>query len=205
METNREKVSYCIGLEAGKNIKGQFKDIDIQLLKKGIDDALTEKTQLALANEEITKILQALQNQVQEQQKAFVEQLAEKNKNDGEEFLKKNKRDEDVVALASGLQYKILQSGSGRSPTMHDEVTVHYRGTLINGNVFDSTYDRDQPAVFPVGRVIPGWSEALKKMRVGDKWQVFIPSYLAYGENGYGPYIEPNSTLIFEMELLKIN
>lgn len=204
METNKEKVSYCIGLEAGKNIKGQFKDIDNLLLKKGFDDALAGKDP-ALAMEEITKILQALQNQVQEQQKAFVEQLAEKNKSDGEEYLKKNKRDEDVVALPSGLQYKILQSGSGRSPTMHDEVTVHYRGTLINGNVFDSTYDREQPAVFPVGRVIPGWSEALKKMRVGDKWQVFIPSYLAYGENGYGPYIEPNSTLIFEMELLKIN
>lgn len=203
METNKEKVSYCIGLEAGKNIKGQFKDIDNQLLKKGFDDALAEKAP-ALAKEEIAKILQALQHQVQEQQKAIIEQLSEKNKTDGEEFLRKNKRDEDVVSLSSGLQYKILQSGSGPSPSMHDEVTVHYRGTLINGNVFDSTYDREQPAIFQVGRVIPGWIEALKKMRVGDKWQIFIPSYLAYGENGYGP-IEPNSVLIFEMELLKIN
>lgn len=204
MDSNKEKVSYCIGLEAGKNIKGQFKDIDNSLLKKGFDDALADKAP-ALASEEIAKILQALQRQVQEQQKVFIEQLAEKNKTDGEEFLKKNKRDDDVVSLPSGLQYKILQSGSGASPSMHDEVTVHYRGTLINGNVFDSTYDRETPATFPVGRVIPGWSEALKKMRVGDKWQVFIPSYLAYGENGYGPQIEPNSTLIFEMELLKIN
>lgn len=204
METNREKVSYCIGLEAGKNIKGQFRDIDNSLLKKGFDDALAEKAP-ALARDEIAKILQALQHQVQEQQKAFVEQLAEKNKADGEEFLLENKKDEDVVVLPSGLQYKILQSGSGASPSIHDEVTVHYRGTLINGNVFDSTYDRESPAQFPVSRVIPGWSEALKKMRVGDKWQVFIPSYLAYGEAGYGPQIEPNSTLIFEMELLKIN
>lgn len=204
MDTNKEKVSYCIGLEAGKNIKGQFKDIDHSLLIKGFGDALAEKAP-ALAKEEIVKILQALQNQVQEQQKVFLEQLAEKNKNDGEEFLKKNKRDEDVNTLPSGLQYKILQSGSGKSPSTHDEVTVHYRGTLINGNVFDSTYDREAPATFPVSRVIPGWTEALKKMRVGDKWQIFIPSYLAYGENGYGPYIEPNSTLIFDMELIKIN
>jgi len=204
MKSNREKVSYCIGLEAGKNIKGQFKDIDDELLKKGFSDALSDKTP-ALERDEINKILQALQKQVQEQQRVFVEELATKNKEEGEKFLKKNKKEEGVKALPSGLQYKVLQAGNGENPSMHDEVTVHYRGTLINGAVFDSTYERDQPQQFPVARVIPGWSEALKLMKVGDKWQLFIPSYLAYGETGYGPQIEPNSTLIFEMELLKIN
>lgn len=205
MESNREKVSYCIGLEAGRNIKGQFKDVDEKILEKGFTDALAGRTP-ALEMDEIRKILQALQQQIQEQQKVFVEQISAKNKEEGERFLSENKENEGVQVLSSGLQYKILQEGTGeRTPTLHDEVTVHYKGTLLNGTVFDSTYDRDQPQEFPVSRVIPGWSEALKKMKVGDKWKIFIPSYLAYGENGYGPHIEPNATLIFEMELLKIN
>lgn len=204
MQSNREKVSYCIGLEAGKNIKGQFKDIDHELLKKGFDHAVTDKTP-ELEREEIVKILQALQKQVQEQQKMYVEQLAEKNKEEGEHFLTENRAREGVNTLPSGLQYKILKSGTGVSPKMHDEVTVHYRGSLIDGTVFDSTYERDQPQKFPVSRVIPGWSEALKMMRVGDQWEIAIPAYLAYGENGYGPHIQPNATLLFEMELIKIN
>ncbi len=204
MENSREKVSYCIGLEAGKNIKGQFKDVDENLLKEGFADALGEKTP-KLEREEIAKILQALQKQVQEQQKVFVEEIAQKNKTDGDAFLAKNKEKEGVITLSSGLQYKVLESGSGASPTMHDEVTVNYRGSLIDGTVFDSTYERNQPADFPVSRVIPGWSEALKLMKIGDKWQIFIPSYLAYGDNGYGPQIQPNSMLIFEMELVKIH
>jgi len=203
MDTNREKVSYCIGLEAGKNIKGQFGDIDQDLLKKGFNDAVAERTP-ALKTEEIKEILQALQKQIQEQQKVFVEQIAAKNKAEGEEFLEDNKSQEGIVELSSGLQYKVLKEGNGKNPTMHDTVTVHYRGTLINGTVFDSTYERDEPQEFPVSRVIPGWSEALKLMKTGDKWEIFVPSYLAYGENGYGPQIEPNSTLVFEMELLKI-
>lgn len=203
MESNREKVSYCIGLESGKNIKNQFKDIDQDLLKKGFEDAIAERTP-SLALEEISSILQALQKQIQEQQKAFVEQLSEKNLEEGNAFLEENKNKEGVNTLPSGLQYKVLEEGTGAVPTMHDVVSVHYRGQLLNGTVFDSTYERDQPQEFPVSRVIPGWSEALKKMKVGSKWQIFIPSYLAYGENGYGPQIEPNSTLIFEMQLLKI-
>lgn len=203
MESNREKVSYCIGLEAGKNIKGQFKDIDQELLKKGFEHAIAEKNP-ELERDEIKEILTALQKQVQQQQKAFIEQVATKNKEEGEAFLKENADKEGVKVLSSGLQYKILESGSGETPSMHDEVSMHYRGTLINGTVFDSTYEREKPQDFPVSRVIPGWTEALKMMRVGDKWQVFIPSYLAYGETGYGPQIEPNATLIFEMELIKI-
>lgn len=204
MNSNREKVSYCIGLEAGKNIKGQFNDIDETLLKKGFSDAIANKTP-SLEREEITRILQALQKQIQEQQRTFIAQIAEKNKEEGEAFLQENQEEEGVQTLKSGLQYKILKSGSGAQPTLHDTVTVHYRGTLLNGTVFDSTYERNDPREFPVSRVIPGWSEALKLMKVGDKWKIFVPSYLAYGETGYGPQIEPNSTLVFEMELLKIS
>lgn len=203
METNREKVSYCIGLEAGRNIKGQFGDIDQDLLKKGFNDAVAERTP-ALKQEEIKQILQALQKQVQAQQKAFIEQMSAKNKQEGEEFLQDNREQEGVVQLSSGLQYKVLKSGQGRSPTLYDTVVVHYRGTLLNGTVFDSTYERQEPVEFPVNRVIPGWSEALKLMKTGDKWEVFIPAYLAYGETGYGPQIEPNATLVFEMELIRI-
>jgi FKBP-type peptidyl-prolyl cis-trans isomerase FklB len=203
METNREKVSYCIGLETGKNIIGQFKDLDIELLTKGFSDALHKRTP-ALERDEIHKIMTALSKQVQEQQREYVGELSEKNKADGEAFLNENKSKEGIVALSNGMQYKVLKQGNGSSPTMHDVVTVHYRGSLIDGTVFDSSYEREEPTKFPVSRVIPGWSEALKMMKVGDKWQVFIPSYLAYGEQGYGPQIEPNSTLIFEMELLEV-
>ena len=203
MESNREKVSYCIGLEAGRNIKGQFKDIDPELLKKGFHDSIADRTP-ELEGEEIKKILTALQQQIQEQQKVFVEEVSEKNKEEGEAFLQENKENEGVETLSSGLQYKIIKAGSGSSPSAQDVVSVHYRGTFIDGRVFDSTYEKEQPAEFPVGRVIPGWSEALKKMREGDKWEIYIPSYLAYGETGYGPQIEPNKTLIFEMELLKV-
>lgn len=204
MQTKREKVSYCIGLESGRNIATQFKDIDHELLKKGFTDALAGRTP-SLDRGEIESILTALQRQIQEQQRAFVEQISEKNMEEGQEFLEENKNKEGVKTFPSGLQYKILASGNGDSPSIHDKVTVHYRGYFIDGTVFDSSYERKEPAEFPVNAVIPGWSEALKKMRVGDKWQLFIPSYLAYGEGGYGPQIQPNMMLIFEMELLKIN
>ncbi len=204
MESNREKVSYCIGLEAGRNIKGQFKDIDDELLKKGLSDALANKTP-SLEREEMETILKSLQQQIQMQQKQYVEKLANKNKEDGESFLEENKENEGVSTLASGLQYKILNAGTGVSPSMHDEVTIHYRGSLIDGTVFDSTYERDEPQKVPLSRLIPGWSEALKMMKVGDKWQLSIPSYLAYGENGFGPHIQPNATLLFDVELIKIN
>lgn len=205
MDTKREKVSYCIGLEAGGNIRSQFKDIDFLLLKKGFSDAIEEKNPV-LEREEIREIMNALHQQIQEQQKAFVEQLAIKNKEEGENFLESNKIRTGVKVLPSGLQYMILKSGTGEAkPKIHNTVSVHYRGELINGKVFDSTYEKDAPAEFPLSRVIPGWSEALKMMVVGDKWKIFIPSYLAYGETGYGPQIEPNATLIFEMELIKIH
>ncbi len=204
METTKEKVSYCIGLETGKNLKQQFSDMDVSLLSQGIQDALSD-TPPRLSTEEIRSILVALRNQIQSQQKQFVTKLSEQNKQEGEAFLSKNKSGEGIVALSNGLQYRVLKQGSGNKPSLFDVVEVHYKGSFINGKVFDSSYDRGAPQALPVSRLIPGWSEALQLMQVGDKWQLYIPSYLAYGEQGFGPDIGPNCTLIFELELLSIN
>jgi FKBP-type peptidyl-prolyl cis-trans isomerase FklB len=131
-------------------------------------------------------------------------EVAKKNKAEGETFLAENKKKEGVKSLATGLQYKVIKAGTGKKPKSNDTVTVHYRGTLINGAEFDSSYKRGQPATFPVSKVIPGWTEALQLMEVGAKWQLFIPSNLAYGEQGAGSDIAPNATLIFEVELVSI-
>ena len=203
MDTTREKVSYCIGLETGKNLKQQFSDMDVELLNQGFQDALTGN-QPKLKQDEIKSILVALRQQIEGQQKEYVAKIAEHNKKAGEAFLAKNKEQEGVHVLASGLQYKVITSGSGPSPKALDVVTANYQGSFIDGKVFDSTYN-DKPQSFPVGRVIPGWSEVLQLMKVGDKWQVFIPSYLAYGEMGFGNAIGPNMTLVFEMELVSID
>jgi FKBP-type peptidyl-prolyl cis-trans isomerase FklB len=182
----------------------QFSDMDVDLLLDGFQDALTQSDP-KLKQDEVQSIMQALREQVEQQQKAFYAKLSEQNKKEGEAFLKENKEKEGVVTLVSGLQYKVLQEGTGPKPTPVDVVSVHYRGTFLNGQIFDSSYERGKPHSFPVNRVIPGWSEALQLMRVGDKWQIFVPYYLAYGEAGFGNEIGPNTTLIFEMELLGIN
>lgn len=204
MKTTKEKVSYCIGLETGKNLKQQFADMDVQLLNEGFQDGLSDASP-KLTSDEIRSILVALKNQVESQQKQYIAQLAENNKKQGDVFLSLNKQKEGVVALPSGLQYKVLKSGSGAKPSLFDHVTIHYKGTFTDGRVFDSSFDRGEPATFPLNRLIAGWSEALQLMQIGDKWQLFVPSYLAYGEQGYGPEIGPNTTLVFEVELLGIN
>lgn len=204
MNSTKEKVSYCIGLETGKSLKQQFADMDLKLLMQGFEDAIEEKAP-RLPNDEVRNVMQALRQQIEMQQRQFVAKLAEENKKIGETFLADNKGKEGVVTLPSGLQYKVLHAGNGPTPSSLDMVQTHYRGTFIDGRVFDSTYERGKPQVFPVNRVIAGWSEALKMMKVGDKWQIFVPSYLAYGEMGFGNEIGPNMTLIFEMELLGIN
>jgi FKBP-type peptidyl-prolyl cis-trans isomerase FklB len=203
MKTTKEKVSYCIGLETGRNLMRQFSDMDVDLLLDGFQDALTQSDP-KLQQDEVQSIMQALRQQVEQQQKVFYSKLSEQNKKEGETFLKENKEKEGIVTLASGLQYKVLQEGTGAKPTPVDVVSVHYRGTFLNGQIFDSSYERGKPHSFPVNRVIPGWSEALQLMRVGDKWQIFVPHYLAYGEAGFGNEIGPNTTLVFEMELLGI-
>lgn len=204
MKSTREKVSYCIGLETGKNLKRQFSDMDSGLLQKGFEDGVTDGLP-ELTQEEIQSIMQALRQQVEQQQKQYLARLTEQNRQEGEAFLEENKQKEGVKVLKSGLQYKVLQSGTGAKPTITDVVSVHYRGSFINGSIFDSSYERGKPQVFPVNRVIPGWSEALQQMQVGDKWQIVVPHYLAYGEAGFGNEIGPCTTLVFEMELLGIN
>ena len=204
METMKEKVSYCIGLETGKNLRQQFADIDTGRLASGLQDGLTA-TMPKLSEKEIGNILNSLRSQIETQQKQYISELAEKNKKEGEAFLQLNKQKSDVVSLPSGLQYKVITSGTGAAPSLFDHVSIHYTGTFIDGQVFDSSYQRGEPTVFPVNRVIPGWSEALQLMKAGDKWQIFIPPYLAYGEHGFGREIGPNTTLIFEVELLAVN
>jgi FKBP-type peptidyl-prolyl cis-trans isomerase FklB len=206
MKSTKEKVSYCIGLETARNLKHQFADMDLQCLTQGFNDALSETTP-PLTQEEIHSILVALRNQVESQQRQHFAKIAEENKKRSEIFMNENKNKEGVVTLASGLQYKVLAKSQNSTlhPTPLDFVKIHYRGTFTDGRVFDSSYQRGQPHVFPLTRVIPGWIEALQLMTVGDKWQVFIPSYLAYGEMGYGQEIGPNMALVFELELLGIN
>jgi FKBP-type peptidyl-prolyl cis-trans isomerase FklB len=205
MESTKEKVSYCIGYETGKNLKMQFSDINMDLLMNGFQDAIKEASP-KLPEQEIISILTTLRQQIEVQQKQYIAQISDKNKQDGEAYLNENKKKEGVTVLPSGLQYKVIKKGlGGDKPTLFDTVKIHYKGNFIDGNVFDSSYDRGQPQVLPVNRVIQGWSEALQLMGVGDTLQLFIPHYLAYGEHGFGPHIGPNSTLVFEVELLEIN
>jgi FKBP-type peptidyl-prolyl cis-trans isomerase FklB len=149
--------------------------------------------------------MQALRQQVEQQQRQFFAKVSEQNRKEGEAYLEENKQKDGVQVLKSGLQYKVIQAGIGPKPTPADVVSVHYRGSFINGSIFDSSYERGKPQVFPVNRVIPGWSEALQHMQVGDKWQIVVPHYLAYGEAGFGNEIGPCTTLVFEMELIGIN
>lgn len=204
MNTTKEKVSYCIGLETARNLMRQFSDMDLKLLEQGFMDALSNNHP-KIENPEVQSIMQALKAQVEQQQKQFFSKLSEQNRKEGEGFLGENKGKEGIITLNSGLQYKVLTSGTGPKPTPADVVTVHYRGSFIDGRIFDSSYERGKPHAFPVNRVIPGWSEALQLMHVGDKWQIFVPHYLAYGEAGFGEEIGPCTTLLFEMELLGIN
>ncbi len=203
LKTQKDKVSYGIGMNIGKSLKKDAIDVDADLLVKGLKDSLSgEKT--LLSEEEYHATLTALQKEMMEKQAEAAKALAEKNKKEGEAFLAENGKKESVVTMPSGLQYKVIKSGTGKTPKPGDTVETHYRGTLIDGTEFDSSYKRGQTATFPVDGVIPGWTEALQKMKEGDKWQLFVPSSLAYGERGAGRDIGPNITLIFEVELIAV-
>ncbi len=192
-----EKVSYSIGINVATSIKSEGLDsINSFYISKGFQDVFENKD-LAVNIEESNKIIGEYFNKKQD---AKNQRLAI----DSKIFLEQNKQKEGVMTTESGLQYLILSEGKGNNPTLNDNVTVHYHGTLIDGTIFDSSVDRKQPATFPLNGVIPGWQEALQMMSVGSKWKIFIPSELAYGESGAGA-IGPNSTLIFEVELLSIN
>jgi FKBP-type peptidyl-prolyl cis-trans isomerase FklB len=203
LTTEKDKTSYAIGLDLGNKLKGQSIDVDTSLLMRGMNDGISG-AKPAMTDEEMRASLTALSTQIRARQTAMLKQMAEKNKSEGDAFLAQNKTREGVVALPSGLQYKILKAGDGPKPAASDSVVCNYKGTLIDGKEFDSSYKRGQPATFPVGGVIKGWTEALQLMPVGSKWQLFIPSDLAYGERGAGADIQPDSTLIFEVELLSI-
>lgn len=203
LTTEKDKVSYIIGTDIAKNLKKQGIDIDPEFLFKGLQDAFTNQ-KLILSDSEIQQVMTAFQQEMMAKQSKETGELAEKNQKEGDAFLAANKKKDSVITLPSGLQYKILVEGSGKKPTLNDTVTTNYSGTLIDGTEFDNSYKRGEPATFPVNGVIPGWTEALQHMKVGAKWQLFIPSKLAYGERGAGQTIGPNATLIFEVELLSI-
>jgi FKBP-type peptidyl-prolyl cis-trans isomerase FklB len=189
-------------MNVGKNLQRQSIDIDPAILMKGMQDTLAGKTLLTEA--EAQAILMQLQADMRKKQEEKMQQAGEGNQKEGEAFLAANKAKPGVMALPSGLQYKILKEGTGPKPTTTDTVACNYRGTLVNGTEFDSSYKGGQPVTFPVNGVIKGWTEALQLMPVGSKWQLFIPPDLAYGARGAGADIGPNATLIFEVELLSI-
>jgi FKBP-type peptidyl-prolyl cis-trans isomerase FklB len=202
LKTAKDKASYAIGMNMAKGMKAQGVDIDPAILARGLKDGLAGKQQLT--DEEAQAALTQLQTDVKAKQEEKAKVAADTNKNEGDAFLAANKAQSGVVALPSGLQYRILKEGSGPKPTPADTVVCQYKGTLLNGKEFDSSYKRGQPATFPVGQVIKGWTEALQLMPVGSKWQLWIPPDLAYGPRAAGADIGPNSTLVFEVELVSI-
>ena len=203
LKTQKEKFSYALGMNLGTGMHQQSVEVDPDIVARGMKDALSGAKPL-LTEDEAKQVLMEVTAQVRKEQQAKMEQEAATNKKAGDDFLAANKTKEGVVALPSGLQYKVLTQGSGAKPTTEDTVVCNYRGTLINGTEFDSSYKRGQPATFPVKGVIKGWTEALQLMPVGSKWQLFVPADLAYGERSPAPQIPPNSTLIFEVELVSI-
>jgi FKBP-type peptidyl-prolyl cis-trans isomerase FklB len=204
LKSEKDKVSYSIGLNIGNNFKSQSVDINSDILAKGIKDALSGSKPL-MTETEIQETMAAFQKEMNAKQAERIKELAEKNKKEGEAFLAENKKKNEVKTTASGLQYKIIKAGNGPKPKATDTVAVNYRGTLIDGKEFDSSYKRGEPASFPLNGIIPGWTEAMQLMPVGSKWQLFLPPALAYGERGSGREIGPNATLVFEVELLSIN
>ena len=204
LQTLEQKASYAVGINFANSVKMQGIKLDADSVVQGIKDGLSGN-QTALTVPQMQEALTAYKEQLINQQKQQQSAQSEENKKAGNAFLSANKNKPGVVTLASGLQYRVLKSGNGASPKLTDKVTTHYRGTLIDGTEFDSSFSRNQPATFPVKGVIAGWTEALQLMKKGDKWQLFIPSHLAYGDNAVGQHIQPGSTLIFEIELLNIN
>jgi FKBP-type peptidyl-prolyl cis-trans isomerase FklB len=205
LKTEKEKASYALGMKIGGDLRkqGAAESLDPAITARGLRDAMSGgKT--ALSEEEGRAALTKLQTEVRHKMEAKAHEEGEVNRKAGEAFLAANKTKDGVVTLPSGLQYKILTEGTGPKPTASDTVTCNYRGTLVNGKEFDSSYKRGEPVAFPVNGVIKGWTEALELMPVGSKWQLFIPPDLAYGERGAGSDIGPGETLIFEVELLSI-
>jgi FKBP-type peptidyl-prolyl cis-trans isomerase FklB len=203
LKTQMDKVSYGIGYSVARNLKSQKIAVNVEAVVRGLRDTLSGAKPL-LTSQQIDAVMMAWQSEMQGKQMKEMAAVGAKNKAAGEAYLAKNKTAEGVVTLPSGLQYKILKAGDGKKPAATDTVECNYRGTLIDGTEFDSSYKRGTPASFQVTGVIPGWTEALQLMPVGSKWQLVIPGNLAYGPSGAGRQIGPDTTLIFEVELLSI-
>jgi FKBP-type peptidyl-prolyl cis-trans isomerase FklB len=203
LKTDKDKISYALGMNIGKSMSKNAVDIDPNILVRGMKDELAGKTQMT--DDEVKTVMTAFQGEMKKKQEEKMQEAATTNKKDGDAFLAANKAKDGVVTLPSGLQYKIITEGEGPKPTAQDTVECNYKGTLLDGTEFDSTDKHGgKPATFPVGGVIKGWTEALQLMPVGSKWQLFIPSDLAYGARGAGGVIGPNATLVFEVELVSI-
>ncbi|HET6515196.1 MAG TPA: FKBP-type peptidyl-prolyl cis-trans isomerase [Thermodesulfovibrionales bacterium] len=203
LKNEKDKVSYSIGVDIGARMKKQSIDVDMDILAKGLKDAYSGSKTL-MTEQEVHETLAAYQKEMMAKQQERMKIMGEKNKKEGEAFLAANKKKEGVITLPSGFQYKAIKEGTGKTPKATDTVTVNYRGTLIDGTEFDSSYKRGQPATFRVNGVIAGWTEALQLMKEGSKWELFIPANLAYGERGAGAAIGPNAVLIFEVELISV-
>src|SRR4051812_3963596 len=202
LKTEKDKFSYALGMNLGNSLHRQSVPVDPAILLRGLKDALAGKT--LMTDDDARAALKAVQTEMQKKMQETMQAAGAANRKEGDAFLATNKTKEGVTTLPSGLQYKILTAGTGPKPTATDSVVCNYRGTLINGKEFDSSYKRGEPATFPVNGVIKGWTEALQLMPVGSKWQLFIPSNLAYGDRGAGGDIGPDATLIFEVELISI-
>ncbi len=199
LKTDKQKFSYTVGFQLGQNLMRQKLELDPKIVAQGIQHALTGAVP-KMSQEEMHASIMAYQKKEQEK----VAALAKKNLDASHAYLEANKKKPGVVTLPDGLQYKVITKGTGKQPKMTDTVVAHYRGTLIDGTEFDSSYKRNHPATFPVNGVIKGWQEVLPLMKEGAKWQVYIPPELAYGEHGAGNAIGPNQTLIFDIELLSV-
>ena len=200
LKTDKQKFSYTAGTQVGQNVKRQNIDFDAKAFALGVQDALSG-AKPKLSPEQMRAAVESFQKKEMEKR----EVVAKKNQESGQAFLDANKKKEGVTTLPSGIQYKVLQDGNGKQPTAIDTVSVHYRGTLTDGKEFDSSYARNEPAIFQVSQVIKGWQEVVPLMKEGAKWQVVIPSELAYGPQGAGNAIGPNQTLMFDIELVKVH
>ncbi|MBU2491466.1 MAG: FKBP-type peptidyl-prolyl cis-trans isomerase [Bacteroidetes bacterium] len=203
LKSEIDSLSYSIGYSIGQNIMAQGLEINRDTFAKAVLNALN-KTAPVLSDDQMTQIIVSFQQKKMKERDNNLKTVGTKNKKEGEAFLEKNKKMPGVVTTASGLQYKVIEYGKGDSPKLEDKVKVHYQGTLIDGREFDSSYKRGEPIEFGLQGVIPGWTEALQLMHVGDKWELYIPSNLAYGEMQRSELIGPNTTLIFTVELLEI-
>lgn len=198
-----QKASYAIGVDLAQNLRSQGIELDVNTFLQGLEDALKQQ-KLKLTNEQMAEAIETFSRSLEEKKQAKLQAAAKINSQRGKEFLAKNKSKVGIISLESGLQYRVIEQGKGNTATENDVIIAHYRGTLIDGTEFDSSYNRGTPIEFKLNNVIPGWQEALKLMSPGAKWEIFVPAELAYGERGAGNVIGPNETLIFEIHFIAL-